>query len=179
MFFKVSQNSQENTCTRVSFLIKLQAPDTGVFKNTFFIEQIRWLLFKLIILIDWKCIYHMENQRFLRSFTYLKKSKNVCNIKKKIQCWRILTQLFEQYTYSSNLNVSYQKEPSRGVLRKRWSVNMQQIYRRTPLPKCYFNKVESVFSIKISKFMRRILKVKCKINRFGNPSKVNIFQYFY
>ena len=25
VFFEISQNSQENTCTRVSFLIKLQA----------------------------------------------------------------------------------------------------------------------------------------------------------
>ena len=30
---------------------------------------------------------------------------------------------------------------SRGVLRKRCSENMQQIYRRTPMPKCDFNKV--------------------------------------
>ena len=28
-----------------------------------------------------------------------------------------------------------------GVLRKRCSKNMQQIYRRTPIPKCDFNKV--------------------------------------
>ena len=34
-----------------------------------------------------------------------------------------------------------QKEPSRGVLRKRCSENMQQIYRRTRMPKCDFNKV--------------------------------------
>ena len=34
-----------------------------------------------------------------------------------------------------------QKQPSRGVLRKRCSENMQQIYRRTPMPKCDFNKV--------------------------------------
>ena len=34
-----------------------------------------------------------------------------------------------------------QKQPSRGVLRKRCSENMQQIYRRTPIPKCDFNKV--------------------------------------
>ena len=32
-----------------------------------------------------------------------------------------------------------QKQPSRGVLRKRWSENMQQIYR-TPMPKWNFNK---------------------------------------
>ena len=35
-----------------------------------------------------------------------------------------------------------QKQPSRRVLRKRCSANMQQIYSRTPIPKCNFNKVE-------------------------------------
>ena len=35
----------------------------------------------------------------------------------------------------------YLKQPFRGVLRKKCSDNMQQIYRRTPLPKCNFNKV--------------------------------------
>ena len=34
-----------------------------------------------------------------------------------------------------------QKQPSRGVLRKICSKNMQHIYRRTPKPKCDFNKV--------------------------------------
>ena len=33
------------------------------------------------------------------------------------------------------------KQPSRGVLIKRCSKNMQEIHRRTPLPKCDFNKV--------------------------------------
>ena len=36
---------------------------------------------------------------------------------------------------------SIQKQPSRGTLRKRCSENMQQMYRRTPMPKCDFNKV--------------------------------------
>ena len=35
----------------------------------------------------------------------------------------------------------YQKQPSRSVPRKTCSENMQQIYRRTPIPKCDFNKV--------------------------------------
>ena len=35
----------------------------------------------------------------------------------------------------------YQKQPSRGVLRKRYSENMQQIYWRTPMLKCDFNKI--------------------------------------
>ena len=34
-----------------------------------------------------------------------------------------------------------QKQPSMGVLRNRCSENMLQIYRRTPLPICDFNKV--------------------------------------
>ena len=32
------------------------------------------------------------------------------------------------------------KQPSRGVLRKIYSENMQQIYRRAHMPKCNFNK---------------------------------------
>ena len=35
----------------------------------------------------------------------------------------------------------YQKQSPRGLLRKRCSENMQQIYRRTPRLKCDFNKV--------------------------------------
>ena len=34
-----------------------------------------------------------------------------------------------------------QKQPLRGVPEKRCSENMQQIYKRTPMPKCGFNKV--------------------------------------
>ena len=35
----------------------------------------------------------------------------------------------------------FQKQPSRTVLRKRCSENMQQIYRTAPISKCDFNKV--------------------------------------
>ena len=34
-----------------------------------------------------------------------------------------------------------QKQPCRGVLRKRCFENMQEIYRRTPMPECDFSKV--------------------------------------
>ena len=37
--------------------------------------------------------------------------------------------------------VNFQKQQTRGVFSKRCSENMLQIYRRTPMPKCYFNKV--------------------------------------
>ena len=39
------------------------------------------------------------------------------------------------------LTMESQKQPSRGVLSKMCSENMQQIYRRTPMPECDFNKV--------------------------------------
>ena len=35
----------------------------------------------------------------------------------------------------------HQEQPPRGVLKERCSENMHQIYRRTPMPKCDFNKV--------------------------------------
>ena len=38
-----------------------------------------------------------------------------------------------------------QKQPSRGVLSKRCSENMLQVYKRTPVPKCDFNNVASNF----------------------------------
>ena len=34
-----------------------------------------------------------------------------------------------------------QRQPSRGDLRKMCSENMQQMYRKTPMSKCDFNKV--------------------------------------
>ena len=36
---------------------------------------------------------------------------------------------------------NFQKQPSRGVLRRKCCENVQQIYRRTLIPKCDFNKV--------------------------------------
>ena len=39
----------------------------------------------------------------------------------------------------------FQKQPSRGIIWKRCSENMQQIYRRTPVPKCDFNKATLQF----------------------------------
>ena len=41
-----------------------------------------------------------------------------------------------------------QKQPPKDAPRKRCSENMPQIYRRTPMPKCDFNKVAWVFSFK-------------------------------
>ena len=37
--------------------------------------------------------------------------------------------------------ISFWKQPSRRVLKKRCSENMQQMYRKTPMPECDFKKV--------------------------------------
>ena len=42
--------------------------------------------------------------------------------------------------FSKYQKQSHQMQPSRGVPRKRCSENIQQIYRRTPMPKYDFNK---------------------------------------
>ena len=39
-----------------------------------------------------------------------------------------------------NFDLLYQKQPCRVVLRKKCSENMQQIYKRSPMLKCDFNK---------------------------------------
>ena len=41
VFLEISQNLQENTCARVSFLIKLQAQAKEISKNTLFTEHLR------------------------------------------------------------------------------------------------------------------------------------------
>ena len=46
-----------------------------------------------------------------------------------------------------------QKQPSRSVLRKRSSGNIHQIYRRTLVPKCEFNKVD-LLSCKFSVYFQ-------------------------
>ena len=65
-FLKILQNSEENSCARASFLIKLQTSDNfiqkealahllsyefgEIFMKTFFIEHFRWLLFEYVFI---------------------------------------------------------------------------------------------------------------------------------
>ena len=51
--------------------------------------------------------------------------------------WRV----FLRNSEDCLLSKSYQKQPSTGDRRKKCSGNVQQIYRRSPLPICDFNKV--------------------------------------
>ena len=72
----------------------------------------------------------------------LKKNQNFGTIRIKIKIKK-----FENLKTSLSLNYlkilrwKYQKQPPRGVPGKRFSENMQQIYRIIPMPKCDFNKV--------------------------------------
>ena len=67
-------------------------------------------------------------------FVFLKKSVFILNKRRII--YAIISHIFPKSYNRKHL----QKQPSRGVLRKRCSKNMPQIYRRTPMPKCDFNK---------------------------------------
>ena len=55
----------------------------------------------------------------------------------------LLSRKYNQIHLIGGFNIeeyNKQKQPFRGVFKKRCSENMQQIYRRTPMPKCDFNK---------------------------------------
>ena len=54
--------------------------------------------------------------------------------------WLFVKFIQTQKRYPTSSNIK-QKQPPRVVLKKRCSENMQQIYRRTTMPKCDFNKV--------------------------------------
>ena len=62
---------------------------------------------------------------------------------KQLLKWEVpLTTSRIQIECQGKLNTyKLQKQPNRGVLWKRYSENKKQIYRRTPKPKCDFNKV--------------------------------------
>ena len=46
-----------------------------------------------------------------------------------------------QVTIGGKMRIPKTKQLSRGVFRKRCFENMQQIFKKTPMPKCDFNKV--------------------------------------
>ena len=50
-------------------------------------------------------------------------------------------------TKTSNNKGGDQKQPSKGILKKRCSGNMKQIYRRTPMPKSNFNRIAKQLSV--------------------------------
>ena len=57
--------------------------------------------------------------------------------KKKMQKYDI----YLIFPHRSLKEAVMQEQPSRAVLEKKCSENMQQIYSRAPMPKCNFNKI--------------------------------------
>ena len=58
------------------------------------------------------------------------------------KCKNVVIFIKEVDIYNLKLSkLLLQKQPLRGVFEKRCSENIQQMYRRTPIPKCNFNKV--------------------------------------
>ena len=66
---------------------------------------------------------------------FSKETVNLLTFPKEIPDWKASFSL-QRTQYQRK---KPQKQPSRGVVRKRCSENMQQVYRRTPMPKCDFN----------------------------------------
>ena len=68
-----------------------------------------------------------------KSFKVSKKATGTTLVDVVVQLWTRSVDLSNAFTF--------QTQPSRGVLRQRCSENMQQFYKRTPMPKCDFNKI--------------------------------------
>ena len=77
-------------------------------------------------------------------FIYLKVTNDLNGARKLQQMYKCkIVVIFIKEVDIYNLKLSkllLQKQPLKGVLEKRCSENMQQIYRRTHMPKCNFNK---------------------------------------
>ena len=78
-------------------------------------------------------------------FIYLKVTNDLNGAGKLQQMYKCkIVVIFIKEVDIYNLKLSkllLQKQPLRGVSEKRCSENIQQIYRRTPILKCNFNKV--------------------------------------
>ena len=59
----------------------------------------------------------------------LKVEKNIWNLGRRT-VWN------DKQRQNIQKSLKVKKQPPRSVLRKRWSENKQQIYRRKPMPKC-------------------------------------------
>ena len=126
------QNLQENTCARVSFLIKLQ--------QHFFLQNTSGSCFCTHIPTHTHKHYPMlplinlSGHYIAGTFSF---SEPCLSKETKFPYWILV--LAKGITPSAAIFI--QKHPSRGVFRKRCSENMQQIYSRLHMAKCDFKKV--------------------------------------
>ena len=103
-----------------------------------------WFYLLRIATITWKDLSQIPWRNCLSFDCYYLKLPKIAlgtSIKtvKIIEWSRLLTVLWD--SMRCNYCDNFPKQPSRGVLMKRRSESRQQIYRKTPMPKCNFNKV--------------------------------------
>ena len=86
-----------------------------------------WLFFRTVIFARILLLYFFIEDHFYRRVKVYLETNNIMSI-----AYWILKDFLTSWTQ--------QKQPPRGVPWKRCSENMQQIYNRTPMLKCGFNK---------------------------------------
>ena len=131
MFLEISQNLQENTCTRV--------PEACNFIKKETLAQVFSCEFCEIS----KNTYSYRTPTVAASvgFWLVSFVRETNQIIGKSNLVYIIAAPMSRLQLQKIIIKTAQKKPSRGTLRKRCSENMQQICRRTPMPKCGFNKV--------------------------------------
>ena len=104
----------------------------GIFQSVFETKDYNYCASTAIIS---QCYtFHRRQKLKIRNIMWMNPRNSDTKLRlKQMYLWKFLSNNF--------LNNEKQNQPSRGVLEKRCSENMKQINRRTPMPKCNFNKV--------------------------------------
>ena len=84
-------------------------------------------------------VLHVDEKKLMlqKKKFHVKKKKNK-NKKKQVSAAQKNVSCPKKLLFFSGTVPHTQKQPPRGVLKKSCSENMQQIYRRTSMPKCIF-----------------------------------------
>ena len=157
VFLKISQNSQENTCARVFFVYcrghLANLLKKGLSHRCFSVNFAKFLRTptlsnisgQLLLLqgfcgyprnSNFSCLFENLLLGLFRTVRHKKYSEKDVYVDGGFLC---------NYPIHAFDGKSVQKQPPKGVLSKRCSENMQQIYMRTTMPTCDFNKVASNF----------------------------------
>ena len=103
-------------------------------------DKLLWLTMKLVLIASWAYFVSWFN---IVDLMILKKLFNTLktwhSFNRSVLLAYILLVSKKKKGHNLGFQMYHQKQPFRGVLSKRCSENMQQIYRRTPMPKCDFN----------------------------------------
>ena len=126
----VKEINQRSSCRRreLRYSTKVKCDDFGL-----------WLIQIGIFVLYVKLVVRTTyaQAQTLRGYTFMWSSRCGEGWSGK-KLWKL--DIFHDY-HKCMVPYKTQRQPSRGVFRKRFSENVQQIYRRTPMPKCDFKRV--------------------------------------